>query len=600
MGLITTAEIIRIVDDLRVKYRNPSAKAYIRNVKITQRASEESLKKIRICSPGDMERVKNTIGSLDGDNVTAMIEKNFMDVDVMRAMQCVVEALASGSINDIRMFFSLDKAIGAESAFGYAILSDIQSAMHASIIKAPRVESDLFHEYIVGVFGLNRLREQIPNYAYIYGFFSCSAPQLNEDNTVASYCNSNVNAVTYVAYENIVPSVTMNLMNRTWSFGRFMRSYMQILYAGIMAYEACGFTHYDLHDQNVLIRRIPNVRAITYKVGNSNVYLDTDEVATVIDYGQSYINYDGRSYGYTGLEASGVSAEDGFPLFDAYKLLLMSMNTMRRAGNRQCLAGCARLLKFFNSQDSAETILDMEWGNRYSLPRTLRDVPLIEFIRYCDRIHDTVTLRRNARPLRCTADECDSVSNSLQYFGLTSITTDLAPEFITVYRSLNTDKERRELRDNFKAKFNLREALDEVTIYLKNISSISRKYTGIPVDLDRITSMRYLSEYQDRFAGFTGAIKYYQGLVDMSNSLSMISKLDPTIVPRRIATEASRITRSTQDVVKRHFSGYIQSYRIIHRLPVIRSNWLNTEFIKSVESYADALTLPVLDLEVGF
>lgn len=62
------------------------------------------------------------------------------------------------------------------------------------------------------------------------------------------------------------------------------------------------FTHYDLHTDNVLIRSIHNNEMVLlpYKLNDMMYYLKTTQIATIIDYGRSFITYKGEPYGVAG------------------------------------------------------------------------------------------------------------------------------------------------------------------------------------------------------------------------------------------------------------------------------------------------------------
>src|SRR5665811_2056631 len=130
----------------------------------------------------------------------------------------------------------------------------------------------------------------------------------------------------------------------------------------------------DVYKRQVLIRTIEDesdIFAIPYRTERGGIeYVNTDAIATIIDFGFSYIKVgtstwsakggrqaslatrersslgrshrtpdirkandvggdgEGKSYGRYGLEPWGVNAENKNPLHDAYKLLLSTMATM--------------------------------------------------------------------------------------------------------------------------------------------------------------------------------------------------------------------------------------------------------------------------------
>ena len=63
------------------------------------------------------------------------------------------------------------------------------------MIKVPKIPTKnlLIHEMFIGLNYLNYLRFEIPNFIYVYGGFMCSAPVIDQDNKVVSWCTNNGN-----------------------------------------------------------------------------------------------------------------------------------------------------------------------------------------------------------------------------------------------------------------------------------------------------------------------------------------------------------------------------------------------------------------------
>lgn len=579
MGIITSDRIDEIVG--RLKATHSLGLRARRDFQERQKREQEALSRVRVCDVNSMKRIRSTIGSMNGDKISDMVVSDFMDIDVMRAMACVVEAFSRGSLEDIRSFFNLEKSIGSPSVFGYAIMSDIHKAIHTSIIKAPRIESDLIHEYIVGVFGLNRMRSLIPNFAYIYGFFSCSAPQLTKGGEVASYCNDLEDAVTYVAYENIVPSLTMNMLNRTWNFDEFLNSYLQVLLATGMANRECDYTHYDLHDQNVLIRMMNDIKSIKYNLEGEDVYLHSNKIATIIDYGQAHIKYNGNNYGYVGIEFNGVSAIQGFPLFDAYKLLLMSMNTMRTYGNKACFDRCRQLLKFFNDTQSAEDILDREWKHRYSLPREVRGISIDKFIIYCGG-----DLSRSPKYpiLSCTTLECESVNESLKAFGLATILSKTTvEEFTTSYQALTSQDNKEYLLSRLKRDYDEVEQENKIRLVSTSAADIIVKYRPELIDVSKLNSKTYRDEYKNNFILYSQVIQLYQALQSIISDYEFIRGLRRDIISNEHILFSKTKLNFMKNAIRITLRRAQESIPLVKR--VKKDEWLRDEFESLVDSY---------------
>src|SRR5206468_2500129 len=203
----------------------------------------------------------------------------------------------------------------------------------------------------------------------------------------------------------------------------FLDKYLQIIYALIIAQELVDFCHYDLHDENVLIRQMGSALSIPYTNELGVVeYLNTDGISTIIDYGFSHLKLeDGSNIGITdflsvvdrttGLPIGGVYPDRTVPLFDVYKLLMFSLMTMAQNKNFECLQKCVRLYQFFSSED-LNVSLQTQRVYYYNSPLNEKTVKVgpIQFLNYIRKnipeFSQIVTaVPRYSRVLGCTGND---------------------------------------------------------------------------------------------------------------------------------------------------------------------------------------------------
>jgi hypothetical protein len=425
---ITTADIERAIS-LAEKYYS---QAQIRNELISardkQRREESELTETPICSERDLDKLRDRLGSIDSAKVREALTEYFFDGSIMKVMFCIFESilahqgkLAYGGLREnerIRHWIRADKQIGSESVFGYAITTSFDDEDNLLVAKAPRSgfgSSDSIHEYIVGAFALNELRKYLPNFAYVFGTFDCASPVIGQDKWIDTWCGYQP-GVHYVLYENVSPAKSLGEANRSIPFPQFLNYYLQVLLSLRLAHKMYDFTHYDLHDQNVLIRNLGRWVAVEYETHRAVEYIETDTIATIIDYGQSHVKIDGKHFGYFGLEAYGTSAAHSFPLFDAYKLLLMSMRTMKTSGN-PAFDGAATILEFFTSENP-DKVVKKQAEYYYSLPRTKQTLALSldNLIDYILKLYPRAVVSTSTYPLlKCRANRCKSPQAALKW-----------------------------------------------------------------------------------------------------------------------------------------------------------------------------------------
>jgi len=259
-------------------------------------------------------KATSKLSGLNKDVLLEKLENEFYSSNLMEEMRCIINLIVSptgGKINEyerINYFFSETKQFGEVSSSGIALRSSLSSKKSKYngdliVIKCPQDPNDsyeLTHEACVGLV-LNNLRHKIPNFCYVYDSFNCSSPWINQETRkVLNWCITDKNVVNYVVYENInnskpfkkwsqIPNKDKNIIEEIKYFSHwnpqilelipeinagdkqsilefknelkynktleFLLYYLQFLFALDYANVAYDFTHYDCHDENILIRK---------------------------------------------------------------------------------------------------------------------------------------------------------------------------------------------------------------------------------------------------------------------------------------------------------------------------------------------------------
>jgi hypothetical protein len=315
---------------------------------------------------------------------------------------CIFSSLYfSFSLNDVtrkRIRDSLDKKeiiqdltnfkIVGRGMSGVAISTDVNNDQILVIKTLQNVNEldnmSLLHEFIVASYCLNELRFLlfIPNFAYIYGIFDCIAPDFYR-NRLVSICGVNINdmSIENGRNEEIVHHLVCEFINGNSFFSyidkadlkSFLYNYIQILLALNTAGKYFSYTHYDLHTQNVIMRKFSdeNFYVPCYlnnsSINSSNTKKDEnvenkDEnvekekkyfiesvdgyIPTIIDYGSNHVVIEGKHYGHYNMTAN-FFGDRMIPLADAYKLLISSLVHMVNK-NKKLFSQTYLLAAYFN------------------------------------------------------------------------------------------------------------------------------------------------------------------------------------------------------------------------------------------------------------
>lgn len=420
----TTAFLQKTIDKLGAWARVPVNARQIQNLTTAQRVEEAKLlanKNGATCDAAVLSNIHEKLSHVDAEQLRTRIVTDFYDPGVMSGASCIIESVTyltpadKAALNlsqEVRHHMTNLKQIGAESVMGYALQADFGAAENAFIIKVGRdaTNDDLGHERIVGVLGTDKLRNTTAVFSYILGGFKCSPPIIDpETKRVLAWCLSDTkNVVNYVVYENIVPAIPAYDYFHRCTGQQYLVIFMQLLY-GLMASAGIEFTHYDLHDSNVLLRK-PQAGALEFLVQilteRGIEYIKTVYVPIIIDYGFSHIAVkNGTStqhFGGVAVIKHSVYPDRRHIFHDVYKFFMFSMHNALQHGNTSMLAEGAKIFKYFNVVEDFETCISTQRPLYYSFPLTTdtKKLTLEDFTAYirtvcdCDFIYtDPGTMR---------------------------------------------------------------------------------------------------------------------------------------------------------------------------------------------------------------
>jgi len=328
------------------------------------------------------------LDNLNKDKLEQYVYQEFYNPNIMENLSCIVDMLIYVDGINYRDSHKLIKKYIANltqlsaGANGVAMRSSFDDIKDLFIVKSPLNPAsggdEILHELIVGLYGTNKLRKYIPNFSYIYGGFKCSPPKL-ENKKVVSWCTSNNNAVNYVLYENIAPAQPANKFMRTCTVEQFLNIYLQLIYSLKMALDMIDFTHYDLHNDNVLIRfpfhedekfQIHYTLSDVASGKTKDIYLQSNFIATIIDYGFAHIQYDKKNFGIFGFERFFILQERSHIMHDLYKFLMFSLENTRQNENMPVYEAAKKIFTFFNNSEDPADILVTQRKNYYCYPIT--------------------------------------------------------------------------------------------------------------------------------------------------------------------------------------------------------------------------------------
>lgn len=219
---------------------------------------------------------------------------------------------------------------------------------HNNPLKVP----ELINEAFVGLFCINELIREIPNFRYTYHL------TIDERRESGRCVFERIDGYTFKDY----------LVNGHCSIGQYIRLLQMLTLSLLVAQERCGFVHYDLYPWNVIVQELPEPQTFVYQFKNFTFTVDTNVVPVIVDYGKANVIYDSTHFGtLKPFEFSSIQ--------DVYSIVITSAYEMHQ--RRRDTAVLTEIVRFFQEDlsekelpiflSTAKKFNDMIYMNKFQL-----------------------------------------------------------------------------------------------------------------------------------------------------------------------------------------------------------------------------------------
>ena len=535
-------------------------------------------------------KIIENLPNIDFETFKLNIGNNFYNEKIIDLLKCFVNSIIFESDNVknnsiIKKYFTNLNQIGDESANGIALSSGFNNISDFFVIKAPQNPNnsyELIHECFVAFHGTNKLRALIPNFSYIYGLKNCSLPFL-DNKEVISWCENKKIAVNYIIYEKINNSISLSKYIETCTSDQFIEIFLQILFSLKIAAREIGFTHYDLHTENILLRKIDTPSFIKY----DDIFLKTENyVATIIDYGMSNIMVDSINYGSydTSLENIGVTniCKIGY---DCYKLICFSIGLFYNK-NKSFYNNLIPLFKYFNKTEDFVSVITNQFPSRYSFPFTdeTSGFNIDEFIEYTKTLSTKFIIKTELLTtdnlLNCSNGLCKTEESFIKEINFNTNEV-IATSYETfVYQLENGNQEKIILNDfDFLKAFRLEK--DSIVEKINKLTNYNIIFVSLPLaDLDEI-----FGNIELILDNFYKSVKFINLFFDLKNIykngykvinyFNIDSKNDISVFYEELWLLLNGCERTDYKMIH---NLYVENYEILKSYPNMLLNTINTNF----------------------
>lgn len=323
-----------------------------------------------------IDKEKQTVDRIDEKRVDSILTKKYMNgsnLDMLKSMFNMVFLHHADKDEDddlklpyldhsiVNLLNSFRLASLKNTSEGFALISNFKSINDMVIVKTARSKEDnldILYEYFIGSMGINKLRNMVPNFCYTLGIFKCNPLPLDDYKIdTDKFCsNDRSDSRFYVIYEKIngesLHSYCTNM--KTDRDRDMLISYLiQIVLALQIAQREISFVHYDLHSDNIMIRKLPAPIVVEYKIDDKIYKVETDAIPTIIDYGFSHFVYQGIPFGMKDIKSVEIVPTKTSKGYDLHKLLNFIMYSTFNVKLKQSFKYLSWMLNYYENQEDS-------------------------------------------------------------------------------------------------------------------------------------------------------------------------------------------------------------------------------------------------------
>lgn len=550
---ITTADISRIYQQKLQELSNSVLRDnLLKKQNDILRIEEEIVHSNTSCPLPKLKELQEKNVNMDLNEMLKTMQEKFYNPEVLKLASCFTESIVYPQpINNLsleynrrlRQWITNLKRIGSGSAEGFATTATVGETNDFFLIKFPQEYNNrsLIHEHFIGTRGTNLMRtEGILSFAYILGGSSCSNAIINDKTKeVEAWCNQTKPAINMVIYEQIKPIISFGDYIKDMSAEEFLNYYLQILYDLKKANNLIGFTHYDLHVENVVFRILNKTVAIPRNTNGRIEYFICKMLPTIIDYGTSRIEYENKSYGVYDLYHVGVNGDKAYPLHDAYKLFMFSMKTAVQNNNKAVFEVGEEIFTFFNKEESLKLAIGPQFDQRYSLPYDdrLASIDLSNLINFIRTKYPNITSISNVpgsyEILGCSGDQlCLTMDATAINVGITGV---IRPStFYQLYDlivKLNAQKEENKIKEILNYFPYAQAYQDFMNDYTEHVNKLSKLYENFSIfrldktSIDVIFNRQFLEKYKSYIMKLVEIYDLTEMIITMKDAGVYVAKI---------------------------------------------------------------------------
>lgn len=274
---------------------------------------------------------------LDRNALATILRDYFHCENVMQMMvsliRCLLQQASEKHPNEHFLYLTLPiqnlltqlRLLSTDTTQGITMTTGIQYLDRLVLLKYDYTsDKNLAHEIVTGLL-LNKLRKFTPCFMYVYGGFKCGSLESVDVPELQSICHGieSKDVTIYMLAEYIQGhSLRATMNDPEFEPIDLIKVFYMIAWSMNLAKEKFDFGHYDLHSDNIIIRKLKTPQLFIF----GKVRVSTRFVPVIIDYGGSQFTTPG---GYTSHANFYIQTEKTIEAYDVVKMILYCMSNRR-------------------------------------------------------------------------------------------------------------------------------------------------------------------------------------------------------------------------------------------------------------------------------
>lgn len=380
-----------------------------------------------ICTKELSKLISSQIYKLNFKTLSDFVRSQFYNVDVMKTMKCILYSLVKDELSYYELI-KTKQVLKKSNKPDFIIF--FQSLFNAGnkIFSTKYEGIKTLHEAIIGLMAGNKVREVLPTFIWTYGVTPCNMPIVKhgkKHNTITG-CTHRVD---YKKDEDYIGMITEYIEGETLkSFinNQINEEYLYsiiltVLYSLKYAHNMVGFIHWDLHSENIQMRKLNRKDYYIYLPDEKKYLWVGGHLATIFDFGLSSMKMNGNIYGSFEFIEYGLNPNESYSIKnDILKLLSDLSRSLYDKNLHSILNSIYMYFTQLNTEKEVDELNSIIWekygifpnGSIYNID-TFTKITIDDLIKFVENMipYDLSYLIETNQPkyvLSCSTGDCIS------------------------------------------------------------------------------------------------------------------------------------------------------------------------------------------------